>query len=125
MNEVAKLNKSQFKAIVAKSVNPSLQIICEDDVIYEQASVDGQVFRHQLAKLKKATEREIQSVVDKEKQLASPIKLRSENVNVVAVVYMSGTIIYYHIEKAQGKSDVEHFAIAQSKKTSGIGNPKA
>ena len=115
--EVQQLNQSEFAKMLKSAGNATYQTTFENDVWYEQITIEDMAYRHKLLSLKKLSSELINKKAINTTPSTEPIRLRAQGKGpVVALVFNTKSTLFYHLmvsskrEMAQAKHLVILFA---------------
>lgn len=122
--EIQLLNQTEFAAMLKSAGNETLQTTFENDVWYEQVTVEEVTYRHKLLALRKLSSELLNKKAFESKPSIEPLRLRAQgNGPVVALVFTTKSTVFYHLmvgsqrEMTQAKRLVIFFAKSLLPKT--------
>ena len=115
--EIQQVNQTEFAEMLKSAGNETHQTAFENDVWYEQVTIEEVTYRHKLLSLKKLSAELLTRKAFEAKPCVEPIRLRTQrNGPVVALVFNTKSTVFYHLmvgsqrEMTQAKRLVIFFA---------------
>ena len=115
--EIQQVNQTEFAEILKSAGNETYQTTFENEVWYEQVTMEEVIYRHKLISLKKLSSELLTRKAFEAKPSFEPIRLRAQgNGPVVALVFNTKSTVFYHLlvsskrDMAQAKRLVIFFA---------------
>ena len=115
--EIQQVNQTEFAEMLKSAGNETYQTTFENEVWYEQVTMEEVIYRHKLISLKKLSSELLNKKAFEAKPSYEPIRLRAQgNGPVVALVFNTKSTVFYHLlvsskrEMAQAKRLVIFFA---------------
>ena len=115
--EIQQLNQTEFAEMLKSAGTETYQTTFENDVWYEQVTIEDTTYRHKLLSLKKLSCELLNKKAFESKPSIEPIRLRAqENGSVVALVFNTKSTVFYYLlvsskrEMAKAKRLVTFFA---------------
>ena len=122
--EIQQVNQSEFAEMLKSAGTETYQTTFENDVWYEQVTMEDMTYRHKLLSLKKLSSELLYKKAFEAKPSIEPIRLRTQgNGPVVALVFNTKSTVFYHLlvsskkETAKAKRLVIFFAKSLLPKT--------
>ena len=115
--EIKEMTQSQFAEVLKSADQETYQTTFENDVWYEQVTVEDTLCRHKLLTLKKTTSELLTRLALESEPAFEPIRLRAHSQGpVIALVFNSKSTVFYHLltgtksEMAQAKRLVIYYS---------------
>ena len=96
--EIQQVNQTEFAEMLKSAGNETHQTTFENDVWYEQVTIEEVTYRHKLLALRKLSSEMLNKKAFESKPCTEPLRLRAQgNGPVVALVFTTKSTVFYHL----------------------------